>query len=134
MNYLADTSAIHLIMNDTDNHLGWDDTVEAGLVGVCDVTELEFMRSSKSTRHATRLRTAVNGAFPWVAMPDDVYRRAKEVQQILIRNGEHRSAGPVDLMVAATAELSGLTLLHRDRDCETIAKHTQQPTAMIATQ
>jgi len=28
---------------------------------------------------------------------------------------QHRSAGPVDLVVAATAELHGLTLLHHDR-------------------
>lgn len=40
--------------------------------------------------------------------------------------GRHRGAGPVDLVLAATAELSGLTLLHHDRDFATIATVTGQ--------
>jgi predicted nucleic acid-binding protein len=40
--------------------------------------------------------------------------------------GQHRSAGPVDLIVAATAELHGLTLLHHDRDFDVIARITGQ--------
>ena len=40
---------------------------------------------------------------------------------------QHRSAGPVDLVVAATAELHGLTLLHHDRDFAVIARVTGQP-------
>lgn len=36
------------------------------------------------------------------------------------------SAGAVDLVVAATAELRGLTLLHRDRDFECLAAVTGQ--------
>ena len=39
---------------------------------------------------------------------------------------QHRSAGPVDLVVAATAEARGLTLLHRDRDFDCIAGVTGQ--------
>ncbi|MZE78609.1 PIN domain nuclease [Streptomyces sp. SID5475] len=45
--------------------------------------------------------------------------------------GEHRSAGPVDLLVAAVAELSGLVLLHCDRDFEALARHTGQRTVML---
>jgi threonyl-tRNA synthetase len=37
-----------------------------------------------------------------------------------------RGAGPADLIVAATAELQGLTLLHRDRDFATIGAVTGQ--------
>jgi predicted nucleic acid-binding protein len=49
------------------------------------------------------------------------------VQELLTRKGQHRSAGAVDLVVAATAELQGLTLLHRDRDFDCIAAVTGQP-------
>ncbi|MGX1272453.1 putative nucleic acid-binding protein [Streptomyces phaeoluteigriseus] len=42
-----------------------------------------------------------------------------------------RSAGPVDLLIAAVAEEAGLTLLHYDRDFETIARTTGQPVRMI---
>lgn len=47
-------------------------------------------------------------------------------QAALTKRGLHRSAGAVDLVVAATAELQGLTLLHRDDDYECIAAVTGQ--------
>ncbi|GAB2751186.1 hypothetical protein GCM10027072_55400 [Streptomyces bullii] len=43
----------------------------------------------------------------------------------------HRSAGPIDLLVAAAAEEAGLTLLHYDRDLEAIAHAAGQPVRMI---
>jgi predicted nucleic acid-binding protein len=49
------------------------------------------------------------------------YDRAWQVEDLLTRRGQHHGAGPVDLIVAATAELQELALLHRDRDFESIA-------------
>jgi hypothetical protein len=60
-------------------------------------------------------------------MPDGIYRRSRVVQEQLTAKGEHRSAGPVGLLVAATAEEAGLTLLRYDRDFDTIAGTTGQP-------
>jgi predicted nucleic acid-binding protein len=60
-------------------------------------------------------------------MPDGSYRRSRVVQEQLTAKGEHRSAGPVGLLVAAAAEEASLTLLHYDRDIETIARTTGQP-------
>jgi predicted nucleic acid-binding protein len=57
---------------------------------------------------------------------DGAYARAWEVQGDLTAQGKHRGAWPVDLVVAATAELFGLTLLHHDRDFATIAGVTGQ--------
>jgi predicted nucleic acid-binding protein len=54
------------------------------------------------------------------------YARAWEVQGELTAVDQRRSAGPVDLVIAATAELFGLTLLHHDRDFATIAGVTGQ--------
>lgn len=62
----------------------------------------------------------------WVPVDDRAYDRAWQVQETLIQRGQHRRAGAVDLVVAATAELQGLTLLHRDRDFECIAAVTGQ--------
>lgn len=64
--------------------------------------------------------------FGWVPVDDRAYERARQVQEMLTQRGQHRSAGAVDLVVAATAELQGLTLLHRDRDFECIAAVTGQ--------
>lgn len=46
----------------------------------------------------------------------------------------HRSAGAVDLLVAATAELRGLTVLHYGNDFETIASVTGRPTRWLMPQ
>ncbi|MGH3311357.1 MAG: hypothetical protein ACRDP3_12350 [Streptomyces sp.] len=73
----------------------------------------------------------LSGFYAWAPIPDGAFRRALQVQQILVDHGEHRSAGPVALLVATVAELSGLTLPHCDRDFEAIARHTGQPTMML---
>ena len=67
------------------------------------------------------------GAQAWVPVHDRAFARAWEVQGELTSRGQHRSAGPVDLVLAATAELHGLALLHHDRDFDTIARVTGQP-------
>ncbi|MFI0424962.1 PIN domain-containing protein [Spongiactinospora sp. 9N601] len=64
--------------------------------------------------------------FGRVPVDDRAYARAWEVQDARTRRGRHRSAGPVDLIIAATAELQGLTLLHRDHDFKCIAEVTGQ--------
>jgi predicted nucleic acid-binding protein len=66
-------------------------------------------------------------------MPDRVFGRAAEVQAAMTARGTHRSAGAVDLLLAATAELSGLTLVHYDHDFDEIVRVTDQPAAWLAT-
>ncbi|MEU5630487.1 PIN domain nuclease [Streptomyces rishiriensis] len=110
--YLIDTSALARVLLGQST-AEWDDRIGAGLVALCDLTELEVLYST------------------WCPMPDGIYRRARVVQELLTAKGEHRSEGPVDLLVAAAAEEAGLTLLHYDRDFETIARATGQPVRMI---
>jgi predicted nucleic acid-binding protein len=57
--------------------------------------------------------------------------RAVEVQLVLAERGQHRAASIPDLLVAATAELGQLTLLHLDKDFELIARVTGQPVERI---
>ncbi|WP_227998201.1 PIN domain-containing protein [Nocardia australiensis] len=54
------------------------------------------------------------------------------MQQLLTEQGHHRSAGVADLVIAATAEANDLTILHYDRDFETVANATSQPTQWIS--
>ncbi|MDX3228439.1 hypothetical protein PV419_22850 [Streptomyces sp. ME19-01-6] len=77
-----------------------------------DIRTAKFKAADKSLRDPARGGTAERGS-PWKLL-----ERTKR--------GEHRSAGAVDLVVAATAELQGLTLLHRDRDFACIATVTGQ--------
>ncbi|MEU3597803.1 PIN domain nuclease [Streptomyces sp. NPDC006798] len=127
--YLIDTSALArvLLRRCTET---WDRRIAAGLVALCDLTELEVMYSARSAEDRIRIRRQLD-QLAWCPVPDGIYRRARVVQEELTAKGEHRSAGPVDLLIAAVAEQSGLTLLHYDRDFETIARTTGQPTRMI---
>ena len=53
--------------------------------------------------------------------------RAVDVLTLLADRGQHRAPSIPDLIVAATAELAGLTVLHLDKDFEVIAQITGQP-------
>jgi hypothetical protein len=106
---------------------GWDQAAAAGLIALCPITELEFFHSARSADDRARGVEEVHRLFGWVPVDDRAYKRGWQVQGELTRRGLHRSAGPVDLVVAATAELQGLTLLHRDHDFECIATVTGQP-------
>jgi predicted nucleic acid-binding protein len=124
--FLIDTSALARLMRSGAESFGWDQAVAAGLVAVCPITELEFCHSARSAKDRESLIADLRSAFGWVPVHDRAFDRAREVQGELTDQGQHRSAGPVDLVVAATAELFGLTLLHHDRDFATIAGVTGQ--------
>jgi predicted nucleic acid-binding protein len=49
----------------------------------------------------------------------------------LTETGKHRSAGPVDLLIAATAERERLIVLCDDRDFLTVAAVTGQPVKLV---
>ena len=124
--FLIDTSALARLMRSDAESFGWDQAVAAGLVAVCPITELEFCYSARSAKDRESLIGDLRSAFGRGPVHDRAFDRAWEVQGELTDQGQHRSAGPVDLVVAATAELFGLTLLHHDRDFATIAGVTGQ--------
>lgn len=125
--FLIDTSALARFLRGDAEQYGWDQAASAGLIATCPVTELEFFYSARSAEDRARGIEDMRLLFGWVPVDDRAYDRAWRVQELLTRKGQHRSAGAVDLVVAATAELQGLTLLHRDRDFECIAAITGQP-------
>lgn len=105
----------------------WASRIERGVVRVTTVTRLEV---GYSARTATDARSAFR-APPLSAMPVEYLTpagedRALEVQLMLADRGHHRAPSIPDLLIAATAELAGLTVLHVDRDFELIAELTGQ--------
>ncbi|MCD0453330.1 PIN domain nuclease [Actinocorallia sp. API 0066] len=125
--FLIDTSALARFLRPDAEQYGWDQAAAAGLIAVCPVTELEFFFSARSLADREQGVEDLRLLFGWTPVDDRAYDRAWKVQEALTRRGQHRSAGPVDLVLAATAELQGLTLLHRDRDFEHVAQVTGQP-------
>lgn len=53
--------------------------------------------------------------------------RAIEVQTALADRGQHRAPSIPDLLIAATAELAQLIVLHMDKDYDLIAGISVQP-------
>jgi hypothetical protein len=93
--------------------------------------ELKFLYSARSLADRLHKQQVLREVFTWVPMSERAYERAQEVQQRLTERGAHRSAGPVDLLIAATAERSELIILCDDRDFETVSAVTGQPVRRV---
>jgi predicted nucleic acid-binding protein len=124
--FLIDTSALARLLGSGAQQYGWDQAAAAGLIATCPITELEFFYSARSAADRTQAADNLRLLFGWVPVHDRAFDRALQVQEALTERGQHRSARPVDLVMAATAELHGLTLLHRDPDFECVAAVTGQ--------
>jgi len=105
--------------------------IERGLVAICAVTEYELLYSARNTADFQQVRAWIRLAFTWVPVSDKVWQRALDIQGALVEHGQHRCAGLPDILIAATAEHEHLTVLHYDRDFETIAEVTGQPTEWV---
>ena len=130
--WLIDKSALARLSRASDRDQ-WQQRVVRGLVHVSSLTLLEAGFSARSERDWSAIITEP----PIVDMPiagvtPQAESRALEVQRELTRRGTHRGPGPADLLIAATAELQGLTVLHVDRDFELIADVTGQPLERLA--
>ncbi|TDB87116.1 PIN domain nuclease [Actinomadura sp. KC216] len=130
--WLADTSAVVRLLRDDRAYAQWEDMLARRLVGVCPITELEIYYSARSAADRANLLDEVGEVFGWLAMPDRAYERALMVQGELTTRGQHRAPGPVDLLVAAAADLHGVTLLHYDRDFDQIANASGQAMQWLA--
>jgi hypothetical protein len=128
--YLIDTSGLLRILQAELREV-WSDQLAAGVIAICPIVELEFLYSARSLADRLEKQRLLHDLFGWVSMHERVYERAAEVQQLLTEAGTHRSAGPVDLLIAATAERERLTVLCDDRDFQTVAAVTSQPVTLV---
>jgi len=120
--FLADTSMVIRLRRGRDVDERWLDAVRAGLVGVCPVVEAELIRATASKADRDQLRSLLRSLFGWHPMPEDAWRFVERTQDDLVDLGQHKGPSIVDLLVAATAEAWGLTVLHVDADFDTIAR------------
>jgi predicted nucleic acid-binding protein len=122
MNFLADTSMVVRLRRGQDIAPRWIDAVKSGQVGVCPVVEAELIRATASKSDRNLLRGHLRAVFVWHPMPVDAWRFVERTQDGLVEIAHHRGPSVVDLLVAATAEAWGLTVLHVDTDFDTIAR------------
>jgi hypothetical protein len=125
--WLIDKSALVRLATSPDA-AEWAARIERGLVRITTVTRLE---AGYSARSGPELRAGLQqpplSSMPVEYLTPAIEDRAVEVLTLLADRGQHRAPSVPDLIIAATAELAGLTVLHRDKDFDLIASVTGQP-------
>lgn len=129
--WLIDKSAL-VRLGASPDAAEWAGQIERGLVRITTMTRLEVGYSARTAADAR----SVFGTPPISMMPVEyltpaIEDRALEVQLLLADRGRQRAPSIPDLLIAATAELAGLTVLHLDKDFELIEELTGQHTERL---
>jgi predicted nucleic acid-binding protein len=98
------------------------DLLERGRIATCLPFLLEAGYSARSARDHTQLLDELL-ALPRLAVDAQVEERAIDAQRQLARVGHHRLP-PVDLIVAAVADVNRLGILHYDNDYDLLTEQT----------
>ena len=130
--WLVDKSAFSRLHRST-GAAEWASRIDRGLVRISTVTRLEVGYSARSAAdHRSLLSGPPVASMPVEYLTPRIEDRAVELQSTLAERGQHRAPSIPDLLIAATAELAGLTVLHLDKDFELIAEVTGQPLERLA--
>jgi predicted nucleic acid-binding protein len=131
--WLIDKSALVRLAASPDA-AEWAGRIERGQVRVTTVTRLEAGYSARSGPELRAgLRQPPLSSMPVEYLTPAIEDRAMDVLTLLADRGQHRAPSIPDLIIAATAELAGLTVLHLDKDFEVIAQVTGQPVERLST-
>lgn len=122
--WLIDKSALVKLASSPDADV-WIARAGEGLIHIAAVTVLEVGYSVRSASEHAQL----NARPPLSTLPVEyssaaIEKRALAIQGLLAQRGQHRAPSVPDLILASTAELLGLTVLHDDKDFELIAEVT----------
>jgi predicted nucleic acid-binding protein len=126
--YLADTSAWTRSRLVADR---WSELLEANEIGLCSPVRLELLYSARG-RSDYRAFAFDLAWFPDFSLDGNAASRAETIQAGLAERSGHRCPTPIDLLIAAIADLHKLVLLHYDRHFDQIARVTGQPTEWLA--
>jgi hypothetical protein len=131
--WLIDKSAL-VRLHTSPDAVDWLSRIGRGLVRISTVTRLEIGYSARSAADHRALLTGLPiSSMPVEYLTPRIEERALEVQFSLAERGHHRAPSIPDLLIAATAELADLTVLHLDKDFDLIAEMTGQPIERLVT-
>jgi hypothetical protein len=130
--YLIDTSVWHR-RGDPAVLDRLADLFAADEVAITEPVRLEVLFSARNAPEYDAMSRELDGLQP-APCGNPELRRALEVQRLLAHKAglHHRSVKIPDLLVSATAELAGLTVLHYDEDYERVGAVTGQSTEWVA--
>ena len=126
--YLADTSAWNRARHVLER---WSDLLLGGDIVTCSPVRLELLYAATSKRNYGDLARELMYLRD---LPVDARttRLAEATQAALAERSQHRGPTAADLLIAATAQRWGATLLHYDRHFDAIARGTGQPAEWVA--
>jgi hypothetical protein len=125
--WLIDKSAYARLDRTPDSDL-WASRIARGLVQMSSLTRLEIGFSFRNFSEASReVSSPPLLTMPIAHLTPTIEDRAVEVQMLLTESGHHRAPSIPDLLIAATAEKLGMSVLHADKDFNLIVDVTGQP-------
>lgn len=127
--WLIDKSAyVRLQLGQVGNRDEWSARISRGRVRLSAITKLELGYSTRSGQAGRQqFASPPLSLMPVEHLTPAIEDRALEVQMLLADRGQHRAPSIPDLLIAATAEKVGLTVLAADKDFSLIAAITGQP-------
>ncbi len=129
--YLADTSAWTRSQATPQVAERWAALVELDEIALCEPVELELLYSAVSPADYAVRRDELEG-LPRLPLDRHAVAGALRTQEALAAHSQHRGPAPIDLFVAAIAQISDTCVLHYDRHFDAIARVTGQPTEWLA--
>lgn len=131
--WLIDKSAYVRLDRSPDIEL-WANRITRGFVHMSGVTRLEIGYSMRDgDEFEAEFTTPPLSLMPVEHLTPGIEERALETQRALARKGLHRAPSIPDLLIAATAELAGCTVLAVDKDFDIIATETGQSVEWLST-
>ncbi len=129
--YLADTTVYVLQGRHPVVRRRFEALLAEGRLAGCQMTTLEYLNNAPDPKGYQVIWDALHG-HRWIDVTTAAMNRALEVHRELAAVGQHRNFRLPDLIIAATAELHGATVLHYDADYDRIAAITGQATEWVA--
>jgi predicted nucleic acid-binding protein len=129
--YLADTSVYVLQGRHAQVRRRFESLLMEGRLAACQMTALEYLNNAPDPKSYEVLWGALHG-HRWINVTAESMTRALEVHRLLASTSQHRGFRLPDLIIAATAELAGATVLHYDADYDRIASVTDQAVEWVA--
>jgi predicted nucleic acid-binding protein len=129
--YLADTSVYVLQGQHPPVRRRFETLLAEGRLAACQMTSLEYLNTAPDPKSYGLLWTALHG-HRWIDTTAQAMSRALDIHRALAATSRHRHFRLPDLIIAATAELHGATVLHYDADYDRIAAVTGQAVEWVA--
>lgn len=114
--YLLDASAIWRIFRNPDVAERWRAPARDRMLHVCEATRTEYLFSAQGPVDRDEMAADLDALCDLAPVPKAAWRWVDTAQYKLTQRGQHRSAGPIDLLVCATAVHHDMTVLHTDND------------------